>query len=361
MSRTSFPGVYVEEVSTGIHSIEGVSTSTAGFIGVSRYATLPVSIASFAEFQRACEPDPSSYLAYGVRGFFDNGGQRCYVACIAATDSLDAALDDLAKADLSLLCCPDEHRIPNAATAMAAHCEARKDRLCILQSPESATNDDSHAVPLSSSYAAYYHPWVEVTSIDGTSTVTVPPAGHVCGIYARMDIERGVHRAPARASILGIRGLSRAIPSPAAESLLARGINLLRDIPGKGVVLWGVRTTSSGPEWKFVHVRRLFIFIEQSVGKGLQWAVFEPNGPRLWSNVGRAVDDFLLSLWQSGALVGSKPEQAYFVRCDRTTVSQADIDSGRVIVLVGVAAVRPAEFVILRIRIELRSETAAGT
>jgi phage tail sheath protein FI len=350
----SFPGVYVEEVASGVHSIAGVSTSTAGFIGVTRHASRPVAIASFAEFQKMCALDPTSHLAYGVRGFFENGGKRCYVACIAPTDSLDAALGDLANAELSLLCCPDEHRIPDAAAAMAGHCEGRKDRVCILQSPGPAVDDTSHSAPVSSSYAAYYHPWLEVGGLDGTSSSTVPPAGHVCGIYARTDIERGVHQAPTGTTILGVRGLSQTIPSHAVESLVARGINLLRDVPGKGIVLWGARTTtSSASEWKYVNVRRLLIFIEQSVGKGLQWAVFEPNGPELWSNVRMTVEDFLLSLWQSGVLVGKKPEEAFFVRCDRSTMSQEDIDSGRVIALAGVASLRPAAFVILRIRIQL--------
>jgi uncharacterized protein len=345
------PGVYIEEVPSQVNSIAGVSTSTAGFIGVAARGVRPTAVASFAEFERVFDLKPTGYLSIAVRGFFENGGKLCYVTCIVPTDPLDAALDSLANEELSILCCPDERGIPNAAAALVAHCENRKDRMCILQSPEAVLPDASHALSVHSSYAAYYYPWLEVIGPDG-NTITVPPAGHVCGVYARIDLERGVHKAPTNAPIIGVKGLSEAISTPRSKLLDSRGINVIRRLPGKGIILWGARTTSENPEWKYVNIRRLLIFIEQSLRKGLQWAVFEPNGPAVWARVRAAIEDFLLGLWQSNVLLGSKPEEAFFVSCDRNTMSQNDIDSGRVSVLVGVAPVRPAEFVIFRIMIQ---------
>jgi len=345
-----FPGVYIEEVPSQVNPIEGVSTTTAGFIGVSPRETEPTVITSFAEFVGAFG-NPAGNLRFAVRGFFENGGKRCCVICITPTDPLDTALDGLANEELSMLCCPDEHGIPNAAAAMAAHCESRKDRMCILQSSQPVLPEPSHAVSVHSPYAAYYYPWLEVTGFDG-SVVTVPPGGHIAGVYARTDIEYGVHKAPANAFIRGVRGLSETITTPMAELLASRSINVLRAVPSKGIIVWGARTTSDNPEWKYVNVRRLLIFVEQSLSKGLQWAVFKPNGPALWAGVRLAVEAFLVKLWRSGVLPGSKPEGAFFVGCDRNTMSQNDIDSGRVILLAGVAPLRPAEFVILQITIQ---------
>jgi phage tail sheath protein FI len=232
---------------------------------------------------------------------------------------------------------------------MAAHCEQRKDRVCILQSPQPVMPDASHDVPVHSSYAAYFHPWVTVVGLDGAATVTVPPGGHVAGVYARVDSERGVWAAPAGVRLVGVTGLSQQLNSAETDVLSARGINLLRFFPGRGCEVWGARTTSQDPEWKYVNIRRLAIFIERSLGRGLEWAVFEPNGPTLWAAVRLRIEDFLLNSWRSGALAGRTPEEAFFVRCDETTMTQDDIDMGRFVVIVGVAAVRPAEFVRVRI------------
>ena len=200
-----FPGVYIEEVPSQVHPIEGVSTTTAGFIGVSQRGPGPLAIASFAEYQRAFGLDPAGYLALAVRGFFENGGKLCWVIRIAPGDALEAALDALANEKISILNSPDEHSIPNAAAVLAAHCEQRRDRMCILQSPQPVLPDAAHVVPVHSSYAAYYYPWLNVASLDGSTSVSVPPGGHIAGVYARTDIARGVHKAPANVPIVGAK------------------------------------------------------------------------------------------------------------------------------------------------------------
>jgi phage tail sheath protein FI len=180
-----------------------------------------------------------------------------------------------------------------------------------------------------------------------------PPSGHVAGIYARTDIERGVHKAPANEVIRGITGLARLVNHGQQEILNPSpvNINVLRDFraSGRGYRVWGARCITSDSDWKYVPVRRLFIFLEESIDEGTQWVVFEPNDEPLWARVRASVSAFLRTVWRDGGLQGATPEQAYFVQCDRSTMSQADIDNGRLIMRIGVAPVKPAEFVIFRI------------
>lgn len=353
------PGVYVEEVSFRSHSIEGVSTSTAGFIGAADDPRLLSGITSFAEFERqAGSGSTSTYLSSAVRGFFENGGQRCSVSLIAQADSIERALEALASERISILCCPDENTFPDAASVMVRHCEKRKDCFCILQSPRPIVPVASHAPPVRSSYAAYYHPWLVVWSADGAGTTTVPPGGHVAGVYARTDRERGVWKAPSGVHLGGVTALSETITSADAAQLVERGIDVLRNELARGITVWAARTTSSDPEWKYVNVRRLLLYIERSIEGGLKWAVFEPNGVALWEAVRRTIEAFLLNLWRSGGLLGQTADEAFFVRCDRTTMTQDDIDNGRLIAVVGVAPVRPAEFVIIRITCLLQCAAA---
>jgi phage tail sheath protein FI len=179
--------------------------------------------------------------------------------------------------------------------------------------------------------------------------IELPPSGFVAGIYARNDIERGVYKAPANEPLRDVAALERTLSQFEYEELGRRGINCLRAFPGGDVRLWGARTTSSDPEWKYVNIRRYLSYLEHSIDLGTQWTVFEPNGDELWEGVRSAVEVFLTTEWRRGGLQGSKPEAAFFVRCDRTTMTQADLDSGRLVCLIGVAALRPAEFVIFRI------------
>ncbi len=245
-----------------------------------------------------------------------------------------------------------------AADRLIAHAESLRYRIAVVDAPEGSSMNEIRAFRgrFDSKYSALYHPWVEI--FDPTERAAqgappkrllLPPSGFVCGIYARSDIERGVHKAPANEVVRGLTRFEANINKGRQDVLNPEGINALRFFEGRGNRVWGARTMSSDPEWKYVNVRRLFIFLEHSIDKGTQWAVFEPNNDRLWANVRQTIEDFLLVLWKNGALLGQKPEEAFFVRCDRTTMTQNDIDNGRMICLVGVSPVKPAEFVIFRI------------
>ena len=207
-------------------------------------------------------------------------------------------------------------------------------------------------------YAALYHPWLLVpppfpTSPAAPPEYSIPPSGHVVGIYARTDIERGVHKAPANEVVRGIVGLQRLLNKGEHDILnpSPTNINVIRNFQpiGRAIRVYGGRVITSDSDFKYVNVRRLLIFIESSINRGLQWVVFEPNAEPLWARVRRSISNFLTVVWRNGALEGTKVEEAFFVKCDRTTMTQTDIDSGRLICVVGVAPVKPAEFVIVRI------------
>jgi len=177
----------------------------------------------------------------------------------------------------------------------------------------------------------------------------MPPSGFVSGIYARNDINRAVYKAPANEIVNLAIGFEKMLNKAQQEVLNPAGVNCFRFFEGRGFRLWGARTMSSDSEWKYVNIRRYFAYLEHSIDKGTQWAVFEPNGPLLWANVRGTIDEFLFNEWQNNALMGDKPEKAYFVKCDRTTMTQSDLDNGRLVCLIGVAPLYPAEFVIFRI------------
>ena len=231
------------------------------------------------------------------------------------------------------------------------HCERMRYRIAVIDSGDDQAIADVRAMraQLDSSYAALYYPWIRILDPLSQQEIYVPPSGSVCGIYARNDINRAVYKAPANEVVNLALGFERFLNKAQQEVLNPEGINCFRYFEGRGMRLWGARTISSDPEWKYVNLRRYFAFLEHSIDKGTQWAVFEPNGPLLWANLRRAVQEFLLGQFQNGALLGDKPEQAYFVRCDRSTMSQDDLDNGRLVCLVGVATLKPAEFVIFRI------------
>jgi phage tail sheath protein FI len=300
-------------------------------------------------------------LTNGRRGSFaltggNDGLELTAAACANAFAAL-AALDDVA-----IVAAPgasdyaDRDAIRNA---LITHAEGRRRyRIAVLdtqrrQNPGAARGERA---TIDSRYAALYYPWVTVANPnarpgrdDIPREIDLPPSGFICGIYARNDIERGVHKAPANEVVRGALRFEREISFGEQEMLNPLGVNCLRFFPGRGYRVWGARTASSDPEWKYVNVRRYFNYLEASIDRGTQWAVFEPNGERLWANVRTTVADFLYNEWVNGALLGSKPEEAFFVRCDRTTMTQNDLDNGRLVCLIGVAALKPAEFVIFRI------------
>jgi phage tail sheath protein FI len=231
------------------------------------------------------------------------------------------------------------------------HAESMRYRIAVLDSPPDLSIADVREVraKLDSKYAAFYYPWVTVLDPITRAELNLPPSGFVSGIYARNDIQRAVYKAPANEVVNLAIGFEQILNKAQQEVLNPEGINCFRFFEGRGFRLWGARTISSDPEWKYVNLRRYFAYLERSIDKGTQWAVFEPNGEALWANVRRTIEDFLLNEWQMGALLGEKPEKAYFVRCDRSTMTQNDLDNGRLVCLIGVAPLRPAEFVIFRI------------
>jgi phage tail sheath protein FI len=241
-------------------------------------------------------------------------------------------------------------------------CELLRDRFAVISAPAGAGDIGPLRPPRDSSYAAFYAPWIRVSDPAGSETYLIPPVGHVAGIYARVDVERGVHKAPANEVVRGmvtidINAVRKPLEFPfgkgAQEILNPRGVNVIRDFRSdrRGIRVYGARTMSSDATWRYVNVRRLLLYIEESIDEGTQWVVFEPNDEPLWARVRQSVSNFLDQTWRSGALQGLKKEEAYFVRCDRTTMTQADIDSGRLICQIGVAPVKPAEFVIFRIQL----------
>ena len=234
---------------------------------------------------------------------------------------------------------------------LIAHSELMRYRISVLDSGDKQSIADVRALraKLDSSYAALYYPWVTILDPVTNKEINLPPSGFVAGIYARNDITRAVYKAPANEVVNLAINFETVLNKAQQDVLNPLGINCFRFFEDRGYRLWGARTISSDPEWKYVNLRRYFAYLEHSIDKGTQWAVFEPNGPILWANIRRTVSDFLLNEFQNGALLGDKPETSYFVRCDRTTMTQNDIDNGRMVCLVGVAALRPAEFVIFRI------------
>jgi phage tail sheath protein FI len=512
------PGVFVEEIPAAMVPIEGVSTSTAGFVGYAERGPIePHLVTGWADYTRRygglLEPGPRRYLGWAVRGFFENGGRRAFVALVkppgsttaraslalggatgatgtltvsavgpgawgrklvlsiargsradphlipsdhyalrvayyadglptgeprpaapsesetfdnlsldshspefivarvnaasvlvrlawdpagaqlpiatlpltvalaeGGEDGSPAAAGDYAGtndapgaareersglaalaalSEISLVCVPDidEAVLPGLTAEVVRHCETLRDRFCVLHAPRSPNLADLRPAA-ESSFGAVYFPWINVPTPGRQGTVAVPPSGHVAGAYARTDAERGVHKAPANEVLRGLGqdatgAVPLATPVTAAEqaTLNGRRVNCLRDLRStrQGVRIWGARTMASDPEWKYVNLRRLFIYVEQSIEQGTRWVAFEPNDPRTWSLVAGAVSDFLVRTWRDGALAGVKPEQAFFVKCDTTTMTQDDLDNGRLVCAIGIAPVKPAEFVIVRI------------
>src|ERR1700722_3891288 len=265
--------------------------------------------------------------------------------------------------EISLYCCPDEYAVPAPAappppaaplpppitTLLQSACETLKDRFAIIQAGQFPGKPSNVQPTVYSQYAAFYYPWLNIVNPTSNVPLLIPPGGHIAGIYARSDTDENVAKDPANEQILGIESLQVPIDNQTQAILNPIGVNCLRYFKGQGNLVWGGRTTSSDPDWKYISIRRLFIYIEKSIQQGTQWGVFPPNDATTWARVVRSVSDFLTGLWMQDMLMGATKDQAFFVRCDNTTMTQADIENGRLIVLVGVAPVFPAEFVIFRI------------
>ena len=265
--------------------------------------------------------------------------------------------------DVTMLCCPDLASAYQSGTldkdgvkavqlAMIAHCERMGNRIAILDalpglSPQEVKRWREKESNFDSKYAALYYPWIKINGPDG-QPVEVPPSGHIAGIYARSDNERGVHKAPANEVVRGALGAASQVTKGEQDVLNPSGINCIRSFTGRGLRVWGARTLSSDPAWRYVSIRRLFNFVEASIERGTQWVVFEPNDADLWARVRRDIGAFLTGVWRDGMLFGANPSEAFFVKCDAEN-NPADVrDRGQLIVDIGLAPVKPAEFVVFR-------------
>ncbi|ANM30621.1 hypothetical protein ABI59_15140 [Acidobacteria bacterium Mor1] len=396
------PGVYIEEISFRQRNIDGVPTHSTALIGIAEHGpqNTPTPVYSLQEFlgHFATDSDTPQPLTDAVRGFFENGGRRLYVIAIANADGIPAALatldtlpagptagttgdedgdggedegqgedgdegdgdregegededGDAANVDYIALVAAPGFTDETTQQALITHCEQARYRFAILDAIAGSDIQQVRAQRqrYDTKRAALYYPWLEIKAGDG-NTRTVPPSGHIAGLYARVDTERGVHKSPANEVLRGIVRLERNVNQAEQAVLNPEGINVIRDFRSdkRGIRVWGARTISSDPEWKYVGVRRLFDYIEHSIERGTGWAVFEQNGERLWATVRRTVENFLVGLWRDGALMGQTADHAFFVRCDRSTMTQTDIDNGRLICEIGIAPLKPAEFVIFR-------------
>jgi uncharacterized protein len=257
---------------------------------------------------------------------------------------------------VSIVLCPAAAADPAVHQAVIsqiqAHCTKMLYRVGVIESPPGAAIADveQFAGQFSDTRLAFYYPWINAASLAPTGgQVLLPPSGFMAGMYAHTDIIRGVHKAPANEVVQEALGLEVYVNTAQQEILNPLGINCIRAFPSRGILAWGARTLSPDPQWQYLNVRRYFLYLEHSIVESTNWVVFEPNGQALWSAVATTISDFLYSEWFDGRLFGATPAEAYFVRCDRTTMTEADLENGRLVCLIGVAPLEPAEFVIFRI------------
>jgi uncharacterized protein len=373
MSNNGAPGVYVEEISTMPDPIEGLGTSTVAFIGGATQGPVlePTLVTEWDQFERIFGGLDYSkkgyYLAHGVNLFFQNGGHQAFIVRVAGDQTEGGAgrvevayrqglscLESLEEVNLVVM--PDGTGILDQQ-ALIQHCEKMRYRFAIIDSPPDPREvGDAHDVRLqaqklvsSKGYAAIYYPWLQVQDPKTKRVRIVPPGGAVAGVYVRTDIQRGVNKAPANEPVLGALDTEVAVDQADQNDLSRAGVNVIRRFTGRGMLVWGSRTTSNDSIWKYISVRRTVIYLEDSIARGTEWVVFEPNDAITWGKIKQSIVDFLNKSWENGILLGSKPNEAFFVRCDRSTMTQADIDGERLIVEVGVALTRPAEFIIIRV------------
>jgi uncharacterized protein len=459
MAQYLSPGVYVEEVPSAIKPIAGVSTSTAGFIGVIadaidqpltkqtganigtgdgtktvfNFSIYPISrnhttvkvdgavntaitlanddtnkvstvtfgtapangskitaditpalypvpagtpklcttFSDFKKFFGDFSGDPTQgFLVQAVYGFFNNGGSRCYVMRVTTEGDIPNFLVNFEAIDeIAIVAAPglaqNDTTGKNTRTQLIAHCQIRtQNRFAIFDSPQTVESGSPPALDLTlldakntasvlppfTDFAAFYFPWLQVFDPISNGPVYTPPSGHVAGIYARVDNDRGVHKAPANEPVIGALDLKYAISKAQQAGLNPEGVNCIRNLNGN-LTVWGARTLGgdANADLKYINVRRTLLFLRKSIEQGTQWVVFEPNEPGLWQKITRNITAFLTNVWRSGALFGTTAQQAFYVKCDAETNPPELRDLGQVVTEIGVAIVRPAEFVIFRI------------
>ncbi|HEV2705501.1 MAG TPA: phage tail sheath subtilisin-like domain-containing protein [Pyrinomonadaceae bacterium] len=383
------PGVYRSEIF--LRPEEPFQTGVPAFVGFADVVPAagqtpsrqPVMLFRKEEFAAKFKTPQDAYLAEAVRGFFSNGGTRCYIVPVDATATdreaaLLAALETLAPlTDFDLVAVPDAMMLytPTQQTQSAfdavlrvqrgviMHCAAHNDRMALLDSLPARTTETVLTQRASlvtglpdASNAAFYYPWIQVFDADLNERDPktrglryVPPSGHVAGIYARTDRSVGVYKAPANAEVLGAIDLEIAVDNQTQEQLNPQGVNCLRAFAGRGLRVWGARTLARDNFWRYVNVRRQFLTVNRWIALFMTWSSFEPNAARLWVRIERELTAYLETLWRSGALKGEVREDAFYVKCDEETNPPEVRDTGEVVTEVGLALVAPAEFVVVRI------------
>lgn len=399
------PGVYVEEIDGGSKPLEAAGTAVAAFVGFTSsfpkddlvndpHGEKPHYVSNWSQFEASYGGFAQGLmLPYAVYGWFNNGGGGAYISRVPHTDDTEAQTPVAVGADnfigsestrkgINGLVVADEVTmvvIPDLVTATRkedgsvdletfqgvqaaaiSHCEKMGDRMAVLDSPPAmgpTTVQEwrSETAKYDSQFAAFYYPWIKISNPfarpdnDQPKVITVPPAGHVAGIWARNDATRGVWKAPANEVVRGALDVDLKMTTQEQELLNPIGVNCIRPFGTRGIRIWGSRTLSSNPSWRYVPVRRMFNFVEKTILNGTGWVVFEPNDQALWQRVKRTINAFLLGLYRQGALAGTVPGEAFYVKCDAETNPPASVDEGKLVVEIGMAPLKPAEFVIFRI------------
>jgi phage tail sheath protein FI len=304
-------------------------------------------------------------LTHAVYGFFNNGGTRCFVARLRDVAGIDDALNAFELVDEIAIVAAPGLSTDTIRDKVVTHCQKMGDRFAILDGPETEADlinlttmgGANGKMPGRTDYGAWYFPWIKVFDPVAKKyagvpegLVGVPPSGHIAGIYARVDNDRGVHKAPANEPVRGALDVTQRLSKAHQNGLNPKGVNCIR-VLNDNILVWGARTIGgdANADVKYINVRRTLLFLRKSIDEGTQWVVFEPNSPALWQKITRNVTAFLTTVWRSGALFGNTPQEAFYIKCDKETNPQSSIDNGQVVTEIGVAIVRPAEFVIFRI------------
>jgi Bacteriophage tail sheath protein len=408
------PGVYIEE-QKGPRTIEAVGTSVVAFVGTAPDAAAHLGEAwpvnNWSQFRTefaAADNLNSTALSHAVNGFFQNGGARAFIVNVAAGDPISGRdVPGQARTGLKLLEEIDEISIVAAPgcidaashEALVSHCEALGDRVCILDLPDVKNTEllktvETVPVPTTkgkdkdkdtggagapdaagksgaaarprvspSGFSTAYFPNIVVADAlhPNLPPAAVSPSGHIAGIWAATDGTRGVHKAPANVPVAGALNLTYRVTAAEQGDLNEKGINCIRYFSAEGILVWGARTLADpSSEFKYINVRRLLIMIEQSIERNTSWVVFEPNELTTWKSVKGGISGFLRNVWRDGALVGATPEEAFFVKCDEETNPQESIDAGRLVTVIGVAPVKPAEFIIFQIGLTAKGAEVAA-
>jgi phage tail sheath protein FI len=383
------PGVHIESAADRYVALDRVETGVTAFLGLTAQGPRnePTRVGSYEQYEKVFGAG-DNFMEASVRGFFENGGRTAYIVNVAPKGGLDPMPDDfigqqgtlprglqaLERIDhVDLLVAPDlmQHYkrsvgFPERAhvlavqRAMVDHCEKMHDRFCLLDSLPGDSMDDAIAWRrhFDSSHAAFYFPWIKIRRGEDV-LAPMPPSGHIAGSIARADEAEGVHRAPANQALQGLVDVATRVRKRERDVFFDHRINTLIAFPGRGIRIWGARTLSSDPAWVQINVRRLFILIRKSVERYAQWVVFEPNEESLWKKIVRSVENFLDDLWTQGALVGGSREDAFYVKCDEETNPPESRDAGQLVIEIGVAPVKPAEFIVVRIHQWTREKTDA--